>query len=233
MLVEWKELHVSHRYARIPTSYEDTVFPSRLLNIQNVFYMTSSHIFDVTRALLPRRISSIKTKSKNWYELNFVPMQSIIWDRIITVADKYIHFISANGSKASDCCLFVIVWRLATDNMRSSPDFLYSVNVIARYWHFVVSIRRVVSSHNKIETIERVLDCVRRSSFANGQLKSKSCSTQLALLNSYDKVNPKSLFGYYVQQKKKRICFILRNVISTLLYFYQGLILIVDQWLCL
>ena len=52
-----------------------------------------------------------------------------------------------NGSKASDCCLFVVVRRLATDNTRSSPDFfLYLVNVIARYWYFVVSIRRVVSS---------------------------------------------------------------------------------------
>ena len=89
--------------------------------------------------------------------------------------------------------------------MKSGPDFLYSVNVSARYWHFVVSIRRVLFSHNKIETIVRVPDCVRRSSFANGQLKSKSCSTQLALLNSYDKVNPTSLFGYYVQRKKKNL----------------------------
>jgi len=52
-------------------------------------------------------------------------------------------------------------------------------------------------------------------------------------LNSYDKVYLTSLFGYDVQQKKNKICFTLGTVISSLHYIYQGLVLTVDQWLCL
>ena len=66
-----------------------------------------------------------------------------------------------------------------------------------------------------------------------GELKAHRDSSTQWTLNSYDKVNPTSLFGYDVQRKKNRPGFTLRSVIPSLHYFYEGLVLTVNQWLCL
>ena len=54
-----------------------------------------------------------------------------------------------------------------------------------------------------------------------------TCSTQKTL-NSYDKFN-----WLRCTAKKNRYCFTLGTVISSFHCFYQGLVVTVDQWLCL
>ena len=56
-----------------------------------------------------------------------------------------------------------------------------------------------------------------------------TCSTQKTL-DSYDKVNSTSLFGYDTQGKNRN-CFTLGAEISNFHYFYQGMVVTVDQWL--
>lgn len=52
-------------------------------------------------------------------------------------------------------------------------------------------------------------------------------STAQWTFNSYKKVNPKSLYH------EKIICLTIGTVVSSLHYIYQGLVLTVNQWLCL
>ena len=72
-----------------------------------------------------------------------------------------------------------------------------------------------------------------RSQFYAGVngLKAPEVAALKWTLNSYDKVNPTSLFGYNVQRKKN--CFTSGTVITSLNYIHPRLVLTIDQWLCL
>jgi len=90
----------------------------------------------------------------------------------------------------------------------------------------------VFVQQKRIKTVECALDCAfdtekrKQNIGMDGVQELLICklkgpggsSIQWGLLNSYDEVNPTSLFDYNVQPKKtnKCICFILGNVISSL-----------------